>query len=58
MYVSYKHINTELCVLYVHLCVSVCICSTGTWKVVSKFNTNLKQTFEAEFEVKEYGEFV
>uniref|UniRef100_A0A669B5E2 Complement component c3a, duplicate 5 n=1 Tax=Oreochromis niloticus TaxID=8128 RepID=A0A669B5E2_ORENI len=52
--VSYKHINTELCVLYVHLCVSVCICSTGTWKVVSKFNTNLKQTFEAEFEVKEY----
>uniref|UniRef100_A0A3P9BDI5 Complement C3-like n=1 Tax=Maylandia zebra TaxID=106582 RepID=A0A3P9BDI5_9CICH len=54
IYVSYKHINTELCVLYVHLCVSVCICSTGTWKVVSKFNTNLKQTFEAEFEVKEY----
>ncbi|XP_063333362.1 complement C3-like [Pelmatolapia mariae] len=30
------------------------IVSTGTWKVVSKFNTNLKQTFEAEFEVKEY----
>ncbi|XP_030587731.1 complement C3-like [Archocentrus centrarchus] len=30
------------------------IVSTGQWKVMSKFDTESKQIFEAEFEVKEY----
>ena len=31
------------------------ICSPGIWKVVAKFQSNPQQSFDAEFEVKEYG---
>uniref|UniRef100_A0A665W0L5 NTR domain-containing protein n=1 Tax=Echeneis naucrates TaxID=173247 RepID=A0A665W0L5_ECHNA len=37
-----------------HIFQTVCVCSPGLWKVVTKFCSNPQMSFSADFQVKEY----
>lgn len=61
-YVNYVWLHNGFKSIFFHLYyeplfVCVCVWSLGLWKVVAKFHSNPQQSYSAEFEVKEYGEF-
>uniref|UniRef100_A0A665W150 NTR domain-containing protein n=1 Tax=Echeneis naucrates TaxID=173247 RepID=A0A665W150_ECHNA len=54
MSVSNKYIFYNLKQVSLHIFQTVCVCSPGLWKVVTKFCSNPQMSFSADFQVKEY----